>query len=137
MPCVDNGDVQSAILIHGSKIMSGKESITSALAAVLLIAPMFKSSQDAVQKRTLIVNGQSTQVPVVQVKGHPYVGLEEFTNAINGSLSYSGDTIALSVPIGQANSNPPASNTAPTTTSTQSPSQNSGFSSGFLRAGIE
>ena len=99
-------------------------------------------SQDQRETRTLIINGKTTQVPVVQVNGQSYIGLEALANVVNGSLSYSGNMIALSVPIrsGNAgatagtNSTPPAP--APSTPVESTPS-NAGFSQGFLAAGIE
>lgn len=99
-------------------------------------------SQDQSEERILIINGQTTQVPVVQVKGRSYIGLEALADAVNGSLSYSGRMIALSVPIRSGNggaasdtsSNAPA--TAPSVATQEAPST-AGFSQGFLAAGIE
>jgi hypothetical protein len=96
-------------------------------------------SQDTNQKRALIINGQSTQVPLVQVNGHPYVGLEALAKAINGSLSSSGNMFALS--FSGSSTNYPSTTTnlraaasapagQPQTTSNQ------GFSRQFLNAGI-
>ena len=68
-------------------------------------------AQDANQSRTLIINGQSTQVPVIQVNGRSYVDLEALASAVNGSLSFAGSQIAFSVPIGPA-TNAPASTAA-------------------------
>ena len=59
-------------------------------------------AQDTNEKRTLIINGQSTQVPVVQVNGRSYVDLEALASAVNGSLSFAGNQIAFSVPLGSA-----------------------------------
>ena len=86
--------------------MIGKTSTVSA-AVLLLVAWTVAVSQSTDQKRTLIINGQSTQVPVIQVNGHPYVGLQALAEAIKGSLSNSGNVIALSLPIGSLESVPP------------------------------
>ena len=112
--------------------MIDRQFITSLLAALLLVAPTIAPSQEGGQKSTLIVNGQSTNVPVIRVNGHSYAGLEALADAVKGSLSYSGNTIALSVPIRSADI---ASSAAPA--SVQTPPPNPGFSRGFLNAGIE
>ena len=95
-----------------------------------MVAGAFALSQASEQKRTLIINGQSTQVPMIEVNGHSYVGLEALVDASNGSLSYSGNTVALSVPIGSTSA-----------TRSEAPSQetpsNPGLSREFLKAGIE
>jgi hypothetical protein len=118
--------------------MLGTPSIASLFATLILIAPAFTPSQDAGEKRTLIINGQSTQVPVIQVNGRTYIGLDGLANAVNGSLSYSGSMIALSVPVGPSGG---AASAAPLATPVPAPAQaapsNQGFSQGFLNAGIE
>jgi len=111
--------------------------LTALPAALLLLAPAIALSQGPGQKQTLIINGQSTQVPVIQLNGHPYVGLEALADAVHGSLSNAGSMIALSVSVGHADSpSPGATSMAPTATST-SVASNPGFSRGFLNAGIE
>jgi hypothetical protein len=42
-------------------------------------------------------------VPVIQVNGRPYVGLEALAKAVDGSLSSSGNMFALSFSGGSAN----------------------------------
>jgi hypothetical protein len=122
-------------------LMIGKPSIVSGLVALLLIIPAVLLSQSSTQKHTVIINGQSTEVPLIQVHGHAYVGLEALAAALKGTLSSSGKMIALSVPVGSANS---ASTTSVTTAlpasppaSDQTASASSGFSRDFLNAGIE
>lgn len=115
--------------------MIERKSIACLLAALSLVVPEIVLSQNANQNRTLIVNGQSTQVPVVQVNGRSYVDLEALAGVVNGSLSFAGDEIALSVPIGSA-SNAPA-DTAAKPAASAAPASNPGFSKGFLNAAIE
>ena len=120
--------------------MLGKSLVPSFL--VLLACFGMPLSQDQGEERTLIINGKTTQVPMVQVKGRSYIGLEALADAVNGSLSYSGHMIALSVPIRSGNggaaadtsSNVPAP--APSAPVESTPS-NAGFSQGLLAAGIE
>jgi hypothetical protein len=94
------------------------------LVTLFLLVPGAVLSQSANQNRILIINGHSTNVPVIQVSGRSYVDLEGLANAVNGSLSFVGNQIALSVPLGSAAGAP-------------APASNSGFSRGFLNAGIE
>jgi hypothetical protein len=106
--------------------------------ALVLVSPQLTFPQSPGEKFTLSVNGQATQVPVIQINGHAYVGLEAFAHAMSGSLSYSGSAIALNMPdrsgggsAGAANQAGPQPAPAPTET------QNPGFSKAFLTAGIE
>ena len=115
--------------------MRGRKSILCWLVALFLVVPGAALSQDANRNRNLIINGQSTQVPVVQVNGRSYVDLEALASAVNGSLSFSGSQIAFSVPIGSASSASVASAPRPVSSTPQAP--NPGFSKGFLNAGIE
>lgn len=95
---------------------------------LLLIVPALALSQAVQEARTLIVNGQSGQVTVVQVNGRSYVDLEALARVANGSLGFNGNQITLTLP-GAAGA-PPA---APATSSSANP----GLSKGFLKAGIE
>jgi len=94
----------------------------------------------AAERHTLIINGQSTEVPVIFVSRHPFVGLEALANALKGSISSSGDVVALSLPAGspvnQASS-PTIALAAPIPATTQPASSDPGFSREFLNAGIE
>jgi hypothetical protein len=94
----------------------------------ILIVPALALSQGAQQSRTLTVNGQPGQVAVVQMNGHSYVDLEALARVANGSLSFSGDQITLTLPS--------ASSTAAADPSA-SPTADAGLSKGFLKAGIE
>jgi len=120
--------------------MIGREPIKLCLAALLLITPTVVLSQAGKQRNTLIINGQPTDVPLIQVNGHPYVGLEALADALNGSLSSAGSRFALSLPSSPADNGatpPQATAVAPAPAPAPSPPSNPGFSRDFLRAGIE
>ena len=121
--------------------MIKKPAIASCLTALFLIMPAVLISQSTGPKHTLIINGQATDVPLIQVNGHPYVGLEAMANALNGSLSSSGKMVALSLPVGSGNSAAATTSATPAPASQPAPDQaaaaNQGFSREFLNAGIE
>lgn len=121
--------------------MLGRFFVGPAMAILVLSASAFLPQQGMEGKRTLIINGQSTQVPLIHVNGSPYIGLNALADALNGSLSYSGDLVALSVPIGPANAasstNAPAAIPQTTPAPAQAAPSSLGFSRGFLTAGIE
>jgi hypothetical protein len=117
-------------MINGKLILS----VTATLA---LVTPLFVLSQDwsqnqnpnpsqtpnAKQSSTLIINGQSDQpVPVVQMNGRSYVDVEALARAAQGTLSFSGNRIALNLPGGAAGG---------------VNGSNAGFSKAFSRAAIE
>jgi hypothetical protein len=112
-----------------------RQSIAWLLAALFLVVPGIALPQGGNEKHTLIINGQSTQVPVIQVSGRSYVDLEALASAVNGSLSFAGSQIAFSVPTGPATAAPAAATAAPVSASAQV--SNPGFSKGFLNAAIE
>lgn len=121
--------------------MIRKTLIALLLAAMTLLGSAILLSQDAGQKHTLIINGQSTQVPLIQVNGHPYVGLEALAKAVNGSLSSSGNMFALSLSAGSANNPSYAAGSGggaqATANQAAATPANQGFSKQFLDAGIE
>jgi hypothetical protein len=85
-------------------------------------------SQAASPSRTLVISGQSGQAPVFQMNGRSYVDLEALAQLTNGSLSFKGNQIVLTLS-GSAASAPAA---VP-----QASQPASAFSKDFLRAGIE
>jgi hypothetical protein len=102
------------------------------LAALILAGTGIAVSQDANQSRNLIINGQPAQVPVITVNGRSYVDLAALARAVNGTLSFGGNQIALTL------SGAPVSTAAtPAAAPAQAPASNPGFSRGFLQAGIE
>jgi hypothetical protein len=116
--------------------MRTRRSFACWLAALLLVVSGMALAQDANQNRTLIVNGQSGIVPVIQVNGRSYVDLEALARAANGSLSFSGNQIALTLPGSAANS-PTNTNATSAAAPATAPASNPGFSPAFLQAGIE
>ena len=121
--------------------MRTKKSFVGLLAALFLVVSGIALAQNASQNRALIVvNGNSGNVPVIVVNGRNYVDLEALASAINGSLTYSGNQIALTLPSSSANANPapsPSPSPAPASAPAPAPASNPGFSSGFMKAGIE
>jgi|SRR5580704_1987888 hypothetical protein len=115
--------------------MKARQSISWLLVALFVIGSSIALAQDANQNRTLVINGQSTQVPVIQVNGRSYIGLEALASVLNGSLSFAGSQIALSVPLAPTTSAPVPASMKPPPAPT--PASNPGFSKGFLNAGIE
>jgi hypothetical protein len=56
--------------------MLKRPSSPSTNVALLLIILAVVVSLRAAERHTLIINGESTEVPVIFVSGHPYVGLQ-------------------------------------------------------------
>lgn len=80
------------------------------------------------QNGTLVVKGHSGQIPVAQMNGRSYVDLEGLARLANGSLSFEGNQIVLSLPGSSlAASAPPPASQPPELT----------FSKDFMKAGIE
>ena len=109
--------------------MHKKPSGTTLLLAVFMIVAALSLCRAAQAPQTLIVNGQPTQITVVQMNGHSYVDLEALARAANASLSFNGNQISLALP---GSGGTPA--TAPASANLASTSE---FSKGFMRAGIE
>jgi hypothetical protein len=109
--------------------MRKRKSSAPLLLTMLLVLPLLALSQAAQQTRTLVVNGQTGQVTVVQVGGRSYIDLEALARVGNGSLGFNGNQITLTLP-GAASAHAAA---APSTDSSGTP----GLSKGFLKAGIE
>lgn len=108
---------------------------------LLFVVAGFAFAQNANQNQTLTVNGTSSPVPVIQMNGRSYVDLDALARAANGSLSFSGNQIVLSLPVGSGSSNGNSASTAtgPGTAQAQAaaPASNPGFSKAFLTAAIE
>jgi hypothetical protein len=115
--------------------MRSKSSATKWILPCLAIIPAVALCKAAQEPQTLIVNGQPTQITVVQMNGHSYVDLEALARAANGSLNFNGNQITLTLPAnGSAPSAAPAPAPAPAPANLAA---NSAFSKSFMRAGIE
>ena len=80
-------------------------------------------------KRTLVVNGQSGDATVVQINGRSYIDLETLARIANGSLSFQGNQIVLTIP--------PQTGGASATVPTDKEASGTGLSNDFMRAAIE
>jgi hypothetical protein len=93
--------------------------------AVLVAIPGMALSQAGEDIRTLVINDQPGQAPVVRIQGKSYVELEALAKLTRGSLSFNGNQVTLTFPGAGAN------------TATTVAGGKSEFSREFLRAGIE
>jgi len=94
------------------------------IAGALLAIPVVALSQAAQQSKTLVVNGLSGQVNVMQVNGRSYVDLETLARIANGTIGFQGNQITLTLPGAGA-------------AALAAPPPNPEFSKEFLKAGIE
>ncbi len=112
-----------------------KEKTRSAwvIAAVAIFVVATGLVEAAQQGQVLVLNGYSGSVPVMQMNGKNYVSVETLARVTNGSMSFSGNQIVLTLPGagggGGSTSQQPAQ--------TQQAPQNNGFSKEFLTAAIE
>lgn len=116
-------------LLLGRVLMRKRPSARTLILIILLIVPALALCQAAQAPQTLIVNGLPGQIDVVQMNGRPYVDIESLARVANGSLSFNGNQITLTLP-GAGTIPRPAAASA-------SPPVNSEFSKDFMRAGIE
>jgi hypothetical protein len=107
--------------------MREKAVYTGMTLTLLTVATIWTLSTMAQQNSTLIVNGQPSQVTIIEINGHPYADLEAFSRATNGSLAFNGNQITLTLPL-SAHSSLSASVASATSR---------GLSRAFLEAGIE
>ncbi len=116
------------------------KAVTTWLALGLaLVLPILALSQAARPTLTLNLNGHQSQVAVTQMNGRSYVEVEALARASNGTLSFQGNQMLLTVP-GSSSSAAPATPSAPASAApgdSSVPPANTGFSKEFMRAGIE
>jgi len=93
--------------------------------AAVLVVPGMVLSQGVEESRSLLINGQVGQAPVVRMQGKSYVELEALARLTHGSLSFNGSQVTLTLAGSVAN------------TATTVAGEKSEFSREFLRAGIE
>jgi hypothetical protein len=97
--------------------------------AALLAMPILALTLIAQQTNSLIVSGQQGEAKVIQVQGHNYVEVEGLTRITNGSVSFYGNRIILTLPGSGGNNSAPVAAAAPVSAP--------GFSKEFMNAGIE
>ena len=88
--------------------------------------------QAAQQGTVLVLNGYSGTVPVMRVNGKNYVNVEALARVTNGSMSFNGNQIVLTLAAAGSGGGAAASQQA-----APPASQNAGFSKEFLTAAIE
>jgi hypothetical protein len=98
-----------------ARLLTGLTSLLFLCFSVLVL------THSAQQNRTFTVAGHSGEIAVTEMGGRSYVEIEALTRLANGSLSFRGSQIVLTLPPSNANA----------TTAAQ------GFTKEFLRAGIE
>jgi len=81
------------------------------------------------QNRTLVINGQSSQVEVVKIDGRSYIDLGALARITSGSLRFKSNRILLNIPSSTVS--------APTDDPTPSPADDLRLSQDFMKAGIE
>lgn len=91
--------------------------------------PIFVMVQAAPQNRTLVLTGHPGELSVVEMSGRSYVDIEALARLANGTLSFRGNQIVLTLPTAGASA-------PPTYPETGQPG-GSGFSKEFLKAGLE
>ena len=94
----------------------------------LLVTSAIAFAQTTHSSSTVVVNGQSGNAGVIQDNGHTYVDVAALAQIANGSLSFKGNTIVLSLP---ASAGANAAVEAPKT------ADDSSLSREFMKAGIE
>jgi hypothetical protein len=92
--------------------------------AALLMLPAQALYLAAQQTNSLIITGQRGSAKVIQVDGRNYVEVEGLSRLTNGSISFNGNQIVLTLPSATADTTTPG---AP----------GSGFSKDFVTAAIE
>jgi hypothetical protein len=101
---------------------SGKRGNSRTIVALLTLS-LLAVTLAAQQSTSLVVNGQQGDAKVVQVQGHNYVEIDGLARLTNGSISFKGNQIVLTLPGTEAAS--AGSKSTPD------------FSKDFLTAGIE
>jgi hypothetical protein len=102
------------------------------VAAVAMFVVVVGLVQAAQQGTVLVLNGYTETVPVMQVNGKNYVNVEALARATNGSMSFNGNQIVLTLPAAGS-----GGGTAAPQQAAPAASQNTGFSKEFLTAAIE
>jgi len=96
---------------------------TGCMIGVIFAVSILALAVAAQQTVSLAINGQQGSAKVVQVQGHNYVDVDGLARLTNGSISFKGAQILLTLPTGAALSSAPV--------------QPTGLSKDFMSAGIE
>ena len=103
--------------------------VVGTVAMFVLVVGLVQAAQ---QGTVLVLNGYSGTVPVMQINGKNYVNVEALARVTNGSMSFNGNQIVLTLAAAGSGGGPAASQQA-----APPASQNTGFSKEFLTAAIE
>jgi hypothetical protein len=96
------------------------------LAGIPIILTGIAAAQSQYQQKTLVVNGHTGDAMVYQIEGKSYVDLESLVRIANGSLSFNGGKIILTVPAAGSEAQAgPVDQAAP------------GMSDNFIRAALQ
>lgn len=96
-----------------------------ATAVAIAIAPRTAASAAGAQSRSVVVNGNTGNVQVVQVGGKEYIDLRALVQITQGSLSFQGNQVIITLPASQPGNQSDA-NEDPNALSRQ-----------FMKAGVE
>lgn len=107
--------------------MSQGKVVLSALFALGVLVPVWALA--AGQKHTLAVAGHAGELAVVEMDGRSYIEIEALARLTNGSLSFKGFQIVLTLP--------PSGTNAEGAVAAASKPVATGFTKEFLKAGIE
>ena len=70
----------------------------SLIGTLLVALPLLAFAQAAHRQRTVVINGQSGEAPVIESGGHTYIDLETLARIANGSVAFHSDRIVLTLP---------------------------------------
>src|SRR5690348_8450514 len=89
---------------------------------LVLVLVLVSISEAQLQTRTLTINGHSGKVTIYKVEGKSFIDLETLVRTANGTVSFKGEEIILTLPAAAA------------TSAQNNPSQPEGMSKGFMSA---
>lgn len=96
-------------------------------ALALLTLPGVAASQSNHKTRSLVINGHTGDAIIYQIDGKSFVDLETLVRIGNGSISFSGDQVVLSLPAADSGA-----------VTTEAPrANNPGLSTDFMRASVQ
>ena len=88
--------------------------VSLAGAAALTLASIHTIAQTARQSGTLVIAGQASQAPLMQINGKSYVDLESLARITHGTLRFDGTRTVLTLPaLGSAATAPADGRSAP------------------------